>query len=701
MVSIVSEDKTGRFLDEVLAIGRAALPIACSAVRHSHTPGASFIQMPSSVRWAYCGIAVAGILNGTLQLFRSNEEVKIRSYYQAHRFLSQEDMFEPLVEIVAAGFSGTAALFLPFLGKTGRSFAPTALVLSTLIYEAGMLYDTIAGPHQKDGWQLHTIFTVGFCSAALALFAPQQTRLFKAAIASTLITDLVSSLEVPHQESWNFMAADIDMAHPSPLPAACPVQKLPTGKDIMQDHDYGPIGYYARKDIKPFSYVSHVEINGPYYGQMMANKLRKIFEQMRSNGQIPDGGRFAIYEHGGWDGRLARDILTYARKRAESDKDPAWQLFYASLDYYDVEISNVGFNLQKNLETEFPEHFQAICADAITYRPSPSVRGVVISVLMIDSFPLYQIVGTESGARPVFPTPQFVFSDFEEKQNFLATHFPGEEQAVEEESNNLRKTCFMEFPYGDIDLFLFLGRDRFRQLQSVVSSFYPDHPVQYAASLHQINERMGFAHGTAPVDAVPEVRDFLERHPKYKNVPPGEFAYLNTDFDKYVENLKTYLDVGALITADIMSIAPFNVMGGSLSIRPVLTGQSEKWQGKLDYVSAADFGRLLVFQGLDPTDFHPAFGTNAHYTVTPQQELWQYFEGDQDNALTTIQARLVAKARKSAEEQGMEKKMSSKDWVDVGNDLRQAAKSMGDGYYVLTAYFGEGWKNATSTDFSR
>ena len=153
---------------------------------------------------------------------------------------------------------------------------------------------------------------------------------------------------------------------------------------------------------------------------------------MRANGQISEVGRFSVYEQGGWDGKLARDFLQYVRKRAVEDGEPSWQAFYAALEYHGVEISPTGVQLQKKLEEEFPGKFFVHQGDAKTYRPKNSIRGVVFSSLMADSFPGNHIVNTKVGFKAVLASAQFLFTSEEERQSFLKRHFP---QSIRHESH--------------------------------------------------------------------------------------------------------------------------------------------------------------------------------------------------------------------------------------------------------------------------
>lgn len=173
-----------------------------------------------------------------------------------------------------------------------------------------------------------------------------------------------------------------------------PLQDLMTSQDLMFEGLYGDMGAYEVGSFENAgvysAYVSHVDRFSPVFGELFAARVFSYFQELKQTGKWQVGETFTVYEHGGGDGKLAIDFLTFVESQAKSDGD--WDEFWQHLHFVGMEIAQSAYDTQKSIESQFPGKFTAALGNAITDHPEQKGKGVVISSLLIDSFPQHKVV---------------------------------------------------------------------------------------------------------------------------------------------------------------------------------------------------------------------------------------------------------------------------------------------------------------------
>ncbi len=335
-----------------------------------------------------------------------------------------------------------------------------------------------------------------------------------------------------------------------PLPATCPSEVLPTGKEVYFQHLYGSMGYYSRGGIS-VAYDSPVDAYGPYYAEAYLNYIRtQIYEPMRKSGSLREDEEFIIEEHGPGNGNLSRGMIEHARQMAEKDED--WANFYKQLHFRAIDIAEPSYNELKKLEEKYPGKFMAMLGDVIERSEVVPFKGVVTSVYLVDSFPAHYIKKTDPGFGVVLETPRYDFKSEKAKKNFVEKFYGREDSTkVLSMSEKLRNDCF-----GGIDTKskhpLYLSLDEWVQLLKKASL----DKRQPNGSMKEIIGDFVFVSGTVDSESFPEVARYLDKVkdlPAYSGIPLGGMLYINTDMVPYAENIRKNLIEGAFTTIDTVS----------------------------------------------------------------------------------------------------------------------------------------------------
>ena len=198
-------------------------------------------------------------------------------------------------------------------------------------------------------------------------------------------------------------------------------------------------------------------------------------------------------------------------------------------------------------------------------------------------------------------------------------------------------------------------------------------PKKYQEALWQINNGMGFATGTIAADQNEEVHAYLEQHPEYRNdLFDGADIHINTDADRYVENVQSYLRLGALITADMMTDNPQQVNS--------LVGMHGNQGWALRSMTGSDFGQSLVYLGINNGPFGKMFSGKREQFH--QGMLWNFYEGDREVAVNVLTAKIKKYIRSDLRD-------------DISETVRRDMVHKMDGqnnYYVFAACVGSGWQ---------
>jgi SAM-dependent MidA family methyltransferase len=149
------------------------------------------------------------------------------------------------------------------------------------------------------------------------------------------------------------------------------------------------LGYYARaaqKTGRAGDFFTSVDV-GPIFGELLARQFAEMWRVLEK-GVGPDPF-FDLVEAGAGSGRLARDILDWAKV-----KDPE---FYSAIRLSLVEQSRAARAAQ--VETLGPH--AALLAHSGPSLP-PDIHGVIYANELLDALPVHVVVMTENGLREVF-----------------------------------------------------------------------------------------------------------------------------------------------------------------------------------------------------------------------------------------------------------------------------------------------------------
>ena len=165
--------------------------------------------------------------------------------------------------------------------------------------------------------------------------------------------------------------------------------------EFMDISLYHPeLGYYARaaqKTGRAGDFFTSVDV-GPIYGELLAKQFAEMWRVLlQTQSQIPNPQslRFDLVEAGAGSGRLARDILDWAKL-----KDPE---FYAAVRLSLVEQSPAARAAQA--ETLGPH--AARLAHSSSGLPA-EIHGVIYANELLDAMPTHAVVMTDQGLREVF-----------------------------------------------------------------------------------------------------------------------------------------------------------------------------------------------------------------------------------------------------------------------------------------------------------
>ena len=426
------------------------------------------------------------------------------------------------------------------------------------------------------------------------------------------------------------------------LPDSLPTDFFLTQKDLMFDHLYGPLGYYETggpDDIPP--YLSLVDSLRPAYSWLITWKIFRFYQGLKSKGKIGDEEPFIIYEHGGGDGNLARDILAYCQEMAKDPKSGDWRLFWKNLKYRPNEIAADAVARQRDIETLYPGKFTVTEADAITYRPPEKGKGVALSVLLLDSFPLHEVAVMNGEPNLCLSLPAMSFPSAETREGFIRIFFPKNWRDVLRQSKTIQEK-YLGLEAGDLHV-VFFSRDHFRQFQASVASFKKTNRPHYDLGVGMIQMRTAFLRPCSPLRTHPDLARRLGRDPRIAHLSDGEDLRLSDDIDAYIQNLgQNYFTTGAFFTLDLMNLISMITVGGQLTVKALLTAQRAEFRVGIDRLEAPDFGRMVVYQGLDDAQISAALNRAGGFNVEikPQGALWKSTPLTRDRAVKAIAERV-------------------------------------------------------------
>ena len=370
------------------------------------------------------------------------------------------------------------------------------------------------------------------------------------------------------------------------LPAVPDVQTLLTDKELMADHLYGPIGYYETQTVTlDEGYGPLATIFSPAYGALVAAKVFEYYQRLRRDGTLQATQPFVVYEHGGGDGQLALDFLTYAQ--AQAQRDSAWAQLWNNLIYTGIEISTMAVQQQRErVAGRFPEKFMIQHGDVITWQPNVKNVGVAIASLLVDSFPVHRMVNIGGQLGVVTPIPMVIFPTAVERTQFLRDVFGDAAPAVAARSTRLQQDYLND--HASLLQAVALTKEDFHQLQNRRAEWRRTDPAREHAMHALFQRQLTFVPAVVPVAMVPDMAEYVARHPEMQKIPEGYSLHVNDDMDRYFDTIAHhYFSHGALFVLDLVNFRE--------GIRPSFMQQRGHVHQKCEEISSDGFGENLVY----------------------------------------------------------------------------------------------------------
>jgi SAM-dependent MidA family methyltransferase len=301
-------------------------------------------------------------------------------------------------------------------------------------------------------------------------------------------------------------------------------------------------GYYSSGRVS-FSadYQTYPTVLAPYFGQMIAEQIYRMWNGMRQAGTLGPREQFTIAEFGAGDGALAEQILNYLAQKPGGGT--RWSEFAAQVVYICYDRSPALSLLQNARNSRFGKQFEAHEADATnpaaTIGPA-SLKGVVLSNELPDAFSVHKVILSTSGAAEVaFVVPSLSTKAWNKVKKSVS---PTVADLVRQSDQEIQKKFFTRKTRDTT----YLSRAAWiALLESLVSA------RDYAAvvRLLEFHEVYISAH------AVPELASHLHR---YAHFYAGEIArnnrgavtYVNLGAEKFVRGAGRILGAGYVMTID-------------------------------------------------------------------------------------------------------------------------------------------------------
>jgi SAM-dependent MidA family methyltransferase len=348
------------------------------------------------------------------------------------------------------------------------------------------------------------------------------------------------------------------------------VKPAPGAEQAVQQHflsfrDYQDLvlfhpvfGYYSigRVRFGP-DFQTYPMALAPYFGQMAAEQIFRMWQGMRQAGSLGPHDRFTIAEFGAGDGVLAESILDYLeRKAGEQGPGGPWRDFASQTVYVCYDRSPALSKAQRARNARFGPRFEAREADATDPAaaiPPDSLKGVVLSNELPDAFSVHKVVLSPDGAaEAAFVVPSLPGKEWARLQKMV----PGEvAEEVAQGDRNVRKalaTSKQERTY--------LGRAAFAALLQALISSNEYEPLVQSLQFQEVY---------LPVSMVPELAGHLRRYAssyarELAKLDKGVVTYINLGAEQFIRGAGRILKAGYVVTLDYGSNWE-GLMGQSLS----------------------------------------------------------------------------------------------------------------------------------------
>jgi SAM-dependent MidA family methyltransferase len=318
-------------------------------------------------------------------------------------------------------------------------------------------------------------------------------------------------------------------------------------------------GYYASGRVNFVQdYYTFPNTLAPFFGQMIAVQLFRMWEGMRRAGTLGPRDRFTIAEFGGGNGEMARSILGFLNEAQQKDASGEWLELWQQVMYVSYDRSPAMVAEQRVRNSQAGERFEAREGDATnpaSLIAAGSIQGVVLSNEMLDNFCVHKVVLSLDGLAEVAfvaPTlPPALWSRLEKRAPEPLLRL------IENDDRVIRDRFFHDAEAGA----RWLSRTSFVALLEWLASL-PDYPSLVNSILfHEIY---------VPARAIPELADHLRRYARpyaceLAKLGRDVVTYISLDEGKFMEGVGRILRAGYVLTIDygsnwdgILAPAPYS-----------------------------------------------------------------------------------------------------------------------------------------------
>ena len=311
-------------------------------------------------------------------------------------------------------------------------------------------------------------------------------------------------------------------------------------QDLIMFHP--KFGYYASGRVS-FSadYQTFPIVLSPYFGQMIAEQIFRMWDGMRQGGSLGVGERFTVAEFGAGDGALAEEILNYLDQR--SKRDARWREFAEQAVYVCYDRSPALSQAQRKRNARFGKRFEAREADATDPTaaiPPGSLKGIVLSNELPDAFSVHKVILSANGSAEVaYVAPSVPAKEWAKLRNAVPA-------AITEQVAAANEALQARFFSGKKEDAMYLSRASFvALLESLVASKEYDAAVQ-TLEFHEVY---------VPARAIPELSGHLRRYAhlyaeELSKNNRGVVTYINLGEEKFVQGAGRILGAGYVMTID-------------------------------------------------------------------------------------------------------------------------------------------------------
>ena len=311
-------------------------------------------------------------------------------------------------------------------------------------------------------------------------------------------------------------------------------------QDLIMFHP--KFGYYGSGRVS-FSadYQTFPIVLSPYFGQMIADQIFRMWQGMRQAGTLAADDRFTVAEFGAGDGELAEQILNYLDQKSKND--PKWREFAAQTVYVCYDRSPALSQAQRKRNSRFGSRFEAREADAtdpVATIPAGSLKGIVLSNELPDAFSVHKVILSANGSAEVaYVVPSLPAKEWNRVKKSAPAAIADQVAAANDAIQNKFFTAKQpESVYFSRATFVAL-------LASLVST------KDYEASVQPFE----FHEVYISARAIPELAEHLRR---YAHLYADELAknnrgvvtYINLGEEKFVQGSGRILGAGYVLTID-------------------------------------------------------------------------------------------------------------------------------------------------------